>query len=160
MIKQLKDEQDSIAFAQAFAEYLKAHDAFKHGLVIYLHGDLGAGKTFFARHFIQSFLPGIKVKSPTYTVVESYKFSNKSIHHFDLYRLCDPEELEYLAVRDLLAQEHIALIEWPQKGQPLVPAADIKLRFDYLELDKKVVRQVDLELMTEKAKSLFWQFEL
>lgn len=125
----LADETQSIDFARLVARLVQELEGFPKGLIFYLYGDLGAGKSFFSRAFVQHFLPGQKVKSPTYTILESYNFSTNVIHHLDLYRLCDPEELEYLAIRDLFKENFVALIEWPQKGMPILPAADVKLEF-------------------------------
>lgn len=127
----LADEQATIDLAHAFALACGSSEAINKGLVVYLKGDLGAGKSFFSRAFIQTFLPGQKVKSPTYTIVESYKSSKVTIHHFDLYRLCDPEELEYLAIRDLLMGSFVALVEWPQKGEPFFPGADVVIELQH-----------------------------
>ena len=135
----LLDETQSIEFAELMASLVELNHDFEKGLIIYLYGDLGAGKSFFSRAFIQHYLPGQKVKSPTYTIVESYNFSTNTIHHLDLYRLCDPEELEYLAVRDLLVKNYVALIEWPQKGKPVLPSADIELNFKYQDIGRKVL---------------------
>ncbi len=80
--------------------------------IIYLIGDLGAGKTTLAQSFIGYF--GFdKVKSPTYTLVESYQNDIVDIHHFDCYRLSDPEELEYIGIREYLKPNSLQLIEWP-----------------------------------------------
>nr|WP_232023574.1 tRNA (adenosine(37)-N6)-threonylcarbamoyltransferase complex ATPase subunit type 1 TsaE [Thiomicrorhabdus aquaedulcis] len=87
---------------------------------------------------MQNFLPGQKVKSPTYTLVESYSFLNIKVHHFDLYRLCDAEELEYLAIRDLLTADFIALVEWPQKGSPNLPSADVLIAFEHQSIGRSV----------------------
>jgi len=135
----LLNEAESIDFARKFAGLVKGDNAFEDGLIVYLYGDLGAGKSFFSRAFVQYFLPGQKVKSPTYTIVESYKFSTNTIHHLDLYRLCDSEELEYLAIRDLLKKNFVALVEWPQKGDPILPKADIELEFLYQDSGRKVM---------------------
>lgn len=123
----LADENATTDLAANAARVCREQKLYKKGVVIYLKGDLGAGKSFFSRAFIQSFLPGQKVKSPTYTLVESYDISQFHVHHFDLYRLCDPEELEYLAVRELLSEDFVALVEWPQKGEGVLPEADVQI---------------------------------
>ncbi|WP_178861013.1 tRNA (adenosine(37)-N6)-threonylcarbamoyltransferase complex ATPase subunit type 1 TsaE [Thiomicrorhabdus cannonii] len=128
----LADEAASRAFAERLADACNASQAYETGLMLYLKGDLGAGKSFFSRAFIQHFLPGEKVKSPTYTLMETYNFYKFAIHHLDLYRLCDPEELEYLAIRDVLSNAYVALVEWPQKAQGVLPAADIEVRLSHL----------------------------
>lgn len=146
----LADESQSIEFAGVVAKACEALNVFEKGMIFYLYGDLGAGKSFFSRAFVQHFLPGQKVKSPTYTLVESYNFSTKVIHHLDLYRLCDPEELEYLAIRDLFKENFVALVEWPQKGEPILPSADIE--FEYLYQD--VGRLLKLQSVSPLGQAL------
>ena len=99
----------------------------KPPLIIYLIGDLGSGKTTFARGFIRTFGHQGTVKSPTFTLVETYSFEEVSLYHYDLYRLQDPHELEYLGIRDISAEaDIICLIEWPERGGALIPQADLK----------------------------------
>ena len=94
--------------------------------VIYLIGDLGAGKTTLAQNFIRYF--GFdKVKSPTYTLVESYQNESIDIHHFDCYRLSDPEELEYIGIREYLKPNSLQLIEWPELGKGAIAHSDISI---------------------------------
>lgn len=135
-------------FAQAIAQYWQATSG--KPLMIYLKGDLGAGKSFFSRAFIQYFLPGQKVKSPTYTLVETYHCEAFEVHHFDLYRLCEPEELEYLGIRDLLHHASIALVEWPSKALGVLPKADIEIELVHLEQG----RTLHLDFKTETAQSV------
>ena len=152
----LADETKTQAFAQKMASVLADERLWRQGVVIYLQGDLGAGKSFLARHFIQAFAPEQKVKSPTYTLVESYllKFETEafSVHHFDLYRLCDPEELGFLGVRDLFVPPFIAFIEWPKKGGSLTPEADWELCLQAVEKGGKVGRQLRLEAATQVGR--------
>ncbi|MDX1351660.1 MAG: tRNA (adenosine(37)-N6)-threonylcarbamoyltransferase complex ATPase subunit type 1 TsaE [Thiomicrorhabdus sp.] len=152
----LLNESESIEFAGLVACLVEQNQLFADGLICYLYGDLGAGKSFFSRAFVQHFIPGQKVKSPTYTIVESYNFSTNSIHHLDLYRLCDPEELEYLAIRDLLKKNYVALIEWPQKGAPILPKADIEFEFLYQDQGRRVV----LTGVSDKGNKLLEQIVL
>ena len=147
---ELLDESKSIDFAGFIAGLVDEMNGFEKGMIFYLYGDLGAGKSFFSRAFVQYYIPGQKVKSPTYTIVESYNFSTNTIHHLDLYRLCDPEELEYLAVRDLLKENFVALIEWPQKGAPILPTTDVEFEFVYVPQG----RIVKIKSISEKGKSL------
>ena len=97
--------------------------------VIWLQGDLGAGKTLFARAFIHALGYEGYVKSPSYGLLETYRASGMQILHLDLYRIEDPEELEYLAIRDLFDEATVLLVEWPDRGGNLLPAADLVLHF-------------------------------
>jgi tRNA threonylcarbamoyladenosine biosynthesis protein TsaE len=102
------------------------------GLLVFLKGDLGSGKTTLARGFIHAFDYKGHVKSPTYTLVEPYELSRFSIYHFDFYRLSDPLELEYMGVQDYFHALAICLVEWPERANDSLPLADIiiDIRFE------------------------------
>jgi tRNA threonylcarbamoyladenosine biosynthesis protein TsaE len=102
----------------------------QHGIV-FLEGDLGAGKTALARAILHGRgYPG-KVKSPTYTLVEPYRLGEAVIYHLDLYRLSDPEELEWLGLRDLLTETALLLVEWPERGADQLPPPDLVIALDH-----------------------------
>lgn len=117
--KNINSEEDMLAFASRLAPLIPA------GSVVFLHGDLGAGKTTFTRGFLRGLGYGDKVKSPTYTLVEPYELGDKSVYHFDLYRLNAAEELHHMGVQDYFSPLSICLLEWPEKGFPLLPKADL-----------------------------------
>lgn len=147
----LADESATLQAALALASACEKLKGFEQRWMVYLEGDLGAGKSYLSRAFIQAFLPNQKVKSPTYTLVESYVTALGTIHHFDLYRLCDPEELEFLALRDLLSGTQMSLVEWPSKGQGVLPSADLILRLKRPENHTNPGRFLSLEAPTEKG---------
>lgn len=115
----LADEAATLAAGADMAGKLKS------GLTIYLHGDLGAGKTTFVRGLLRGLGYAGKVKSPTYTLVEPYVISRLNLYHFDLYRFIDPDEWDAAGFRDYFNPQSICLVEWPEKAGDLIPQADI-----------------------------------
>lgn len=96
-------------------------------MVVFLEGNLGAGKTTLVRGILRGFGYRGGVKSPTYTLMEPYEIGGRRCAHLDLYRLGDPEELEFLGLRDLLGEEQLVLIEWPERGAGVLPAPDLRV---------------------------------
>ena len=106
---------------------IKLARTLKPGMLIFLIGDLGAGKTTLVRGVLSGIGHEGSVKSPTYNLVESYCINQQSIYHFDLYRVTDAEELEYMGIRDYINDESICFVEWPDKGDGVLPQPDIKI---------------------------------
>lgn len=124
---ELPDEGKVRELAYIFPQHLQTP------LVIYLRGELGAGKTTFARALIQSLgYPG-RVKSPSYGLLEPYFAGGIDVLHLDLYRIEDPGELDYLAIRDLFGSNSLLLVEWPEKGREYLPHADLDMHFSEAE---------------------------
>ena len=124
---QIDDDVLMVTFGERLGRLLVAS---KGAVSVYLQGDLGAGKTTLSRGILRAFGHAGAVKSPTYTLVEPYEFTDRTLYHFDLYRLGDPEELEYMGIRDYFLAPNICLIEWPERGKGLLPEADISLQIE------------------------------
>ncbi len=128
----LADENATVALAQRLAAILKP------GMVIYLYGDLGAGKTTLVRGMLNALGYAGRVKSPTYTLVEPYHIDGLDLRHFDLYRLHDEEEWEAAGFRDEFDGHSIFLIEWPEKALGFIPQADVEIVFEILPHGRNV----------------------
>lgn len=131
LAQQLPDEEATTRLGARFARgFERVTSLREQPLVLYLSGDLGAGKTCFARGLIHAFAPAERVRSPTYTLVERHVVAGVTVLHLDLYRLIDASELEPLALREQLDPGTLWLIEWPERAAGRLPAADLTLRFE------------------------------
>jgi tRNA threonylcarbamoyladenosine biosynthesis protein TsaE len=120
----LPDEDATLALGAALAE------AVEPGMVIYLEGDLGAGKTTLVRGLLRAAGHRGAVKSPTYNLVEVYELSRLDFHHFDFYRFHDPREWIDAGFRESFNGRIVSLIEWPRKAQGLLPPADLEIALE------------------------------
>lgn len=125
-------EMETRALASTLARKARA------GTVYALNGDLGAGKSAFARGFIQTLMGGIDVPSPTFTLVQSYETAIGPLYHFDLYRLEEPDEVLELGWEDAMA-DGICLIEWPQRAGPYLPRRAIPINFTTLSAESRKI---------------------
>jgi tRNA threonylcarbamoyladenosine biosynthesis protein TsaE len=106
--------------------------------VVVLAGDLGAGKTTLVRGFLRGLGHVGSVKSPTFTLIEPYDVASGPVFHLDLYRLADPEELEYLGLRDLLGERSLLLVEWPDRGAGSLPPADLRIDIEHRDSGRRL----------------------
>jgi tRNA threonylcarbamoyladenosine biosynthesis protein TsaE len=144
----LPDEAATIDFAARMAKTLKA------GMVIYLCGDLGAGKTTLVRALLHALGYKGRVKSPTYTLLEQYEAGGLHLRHFDLYRFQDEEEWETAGFRDEFDGRNLCLIEWPEKADGLIPQADLEIMFEILPGGRNLMIGTNTESGRECIDSL------
>ncbi|PLK58331.1 tRNA (adenosine(37)-N6)-threonylcarbamoyltransferase complex ATPase subunit type 1 TsaE [Candidatus Palibaumannia cicadellinicola] len=142
----LPDETATVALGAALAV------ACQQACVIYLYGNIGAGKTTLCRGFLRSLGYAGNVKSPTYTLVELYALTRWTVYHFDLYRLAhtNTEELELISILDYLDHSSLCLIEWPQYGKGILPIMDLSLTLEY----QGTIRRAKAEAFNANGKRL------
>ena len=134
-MEELIGEKETEDKAKNFASLIKG---FKNSLLINLIGNLGAGKTTFVRGLIQELGFDEFVKSPTFTIVESYESDNLKVFHFDLYRIEDDRELQAIGVEDYLTEENaITLVEWPEKSKRYFNNPDYIIELNHCDNDEK-----------------------
>ena len=126
----LKDESETLRLAKGIASHLYP------GMNLYLRGELGAGKTTFVRGILRGFGYQDKVKSPTYTLVESYSLEGFTIYHFDLYRFKDETEWDDAGFREHFKNTSICLVEWPEKAGHILPQPDISIELSHRALGR------------------------
>lgn len=151
----LKDERETLRFGAVFAAFLM-HDP-RPLTVVYLRGNLGAGKTTLSRGVLRHLGYEGAVKSPTYTLVEHYALDQCDFYHFDIYRLSDPEELEYMGIRDFLrpgSKPVLCLVEWPEKGEGLLPEPDIDVTLHICDEARDVSLRINGDSGDAKARLL------
>ena len=126
------DEESMVALGGAIGRACEAP------LVIFLQGELGMGKTTLTRGVMRAQGHEGAVKSPTYTLVEPYEMKGAAFYHFDLYRLGDPEELEFMGIRDYFGDFSVCLVEWPERGRGALPPADLVITIDAEGLGRRI----------------------
>lgn len=140
----LVDEERQVVFGQRLGKALEGRGR------IYLEGELGAGKTTLTRGILRALGHAGAVKSPTYTLVEPYELGERQVYHFDLYRLGDPEEMEFIGGRDLFAADALCIVEWPSRGEGWLPPPDVAVVLSLCESGREAL----LEAHTEHGRTV------
>ncbi len=127
-----------LAYGEALAQTLQGSE------LILLQGDLGMGKTTVCQGILKGLGYVGRVRSPTYTLVEPYDLEQIRAYHFDFYRISDPEELEYIALDDMLSEVALKLVEWPELAGDRLPQADICLKISLDREQGEGARQIEI----------------
>ena len=139
---QVADEQSMEMLGRQFSRCVRGGD------IVFFQGELGAGKTTFVRGLLTGLGHKGSVTSPTYTLIEPYSFEDLMVYHLDLYRLNDPDELEMIGLRDLIGNQSILLVEWPDRGQGVLTLPSVTVSIEYRDSGR------DLEIVTKDARQL------
>ncbi len=121
------------------------------GAMVFLSGDLGAGKTTLVRGILYGLGHEGGVVSPTYTLLETYRVATRTLHHLDLYRMNSPMELEQIGFRDLLDDHSMVLVEWPERGQGVLPHPDVQIAIDFMATRRHVTLPSGLLVESEHS---------
>jgi tRNA threonylcarbamoyladenosine biosynthesis protein TsaE len=135
--RRLDSPEATIAAGENLAATMRALEMNR--LIIFLAGDLGAGKTTFARGFLRGWGHAGRVPSPTYTLVEPYELETVGIYHIDLYRLTDPAETEHLGLAELPGPGAIMLVEWPERAPDRLPEPDLTVMLQLVDDDRRAI---------------------
>lgn len=117
----LADEEATLEYGRGLASHLEPGD------LVFLRGDLGAGKTTLVRGILRGLGHAGSVKSPTYTLLEPYDLPTLAVYHFDFYRIGEPRELEFIGIDELMDSDAVKLVEWPERGVGNLPDADVEI---------------------------------
>ena len=147
----LSSETEQVRFGQMLANLLP------RSVVVFLEGDLGAGKTTLVRGVLRGLGWQGNVKSPTYTIVEPYELDGVNLYHFDLYRLAAPEELEYLGLREMLGQGML-FFEWPERGTGFLPQPDCMIRIRHLQQGREVILETANKSLEKQLETAITEF--
>lgn len=128
----LPDEAATLAFGARLVDFALSSE------LVLLHGDLGAGKTTLVRGYLRALGHRGAVKSPTYTLLESYEIASLRVYHFDFYRIVDPRELGYIGIDDLMGEQAVKLVEWPVNAGDRLPRADMEVRLGVEGLGRRI----------------------
>ena len=144
-------ESETVEFGKFLGECIRPF--FSQGVIVFLNGELGAGKTTLCRGVLRDFDYLGAVKSPTYTLVEPYKIDLGHINHFDFFRIAHPHELDYIGIEEYFAVDTLSLIEWPARGLGMLPENDLTISVDFQ--NKK--RLIKMKSKSDLGEKIYWK---